>query len=357
MRATVRRRSPRPWAPLRTALAAAAHLAPAAALAACSSIGSPGSVTGGADAGAGGGGGGGGGDEFVDAAVCDQVEPIEITAVPPPDLLLVVDKSGSMEEPLGTGQQKWQVMRGALIDLVTAYDSGINFGLALYPDDDTCAPGSVRSAIAPQNSSAITTALNATRPDGGTPTHTTLQAALAYYNSIPVNPQGRYVLLATDGQPNCKNIADPTDPAINESIQAITALRNAGIPTYVLGFGDGINSDPTTLQAMANAGGTLTYYAANSPAELQAALDAIAGEINVPSCTFALEEVPEDVGELGVYFDDVPVPRNPSHADGWDYDPATNSITFYGATCDQLQSGSVGEVRVDYGCGGGPIVK
>ncbi len=324
------------------------------ALAACDGfIGGAGEVTGGVDGGA---GGGGGNNEFIDAAVCDQVEPVQISEVPPPDLMLVVDKSGSMAEPLGTGEQKWQVMRNALTTVVAQYETGINFGLMLFPADDTCAAGNVLTGIAPLNSAAISASLNSTVPNGGTPTHTTMQDALAYYTGIPVNPQGRYVLLATDGQPNCRDIADPTSPTITESIAAIQNLNANGILTFVLGFGDGINSDPGTLQAMATAGGTMDYYAANSPAELQAALEAIAGEINVQSCTFVLEEIPEDVDELGVFFDDVAVPRNPSHTDGWDYDPATNSITFYGPSCDALRGGAVGEVRVDYGCGGGPVV-
>ncbi len=55
-------------------------------------------------------------------------------------------------------------------------------------------------------------------------------------------------------------------------------------------------------------------------------------------------------------FDDGPlIPRNEARTSGWDYDEATNTITFYGAECDQLQSGSVGEVNVDFGCPG-PLI-
>lgn len=337
----------------RTAALASLLLTIGLPLAGCDSIIGGGEITGGSDGGA----GGDDDDEFgdSDAAICDQVAPVEITEVPPPDLLLVVDKSGSMAEPLGTGDQKWATMRNALNTVVTTYQDGIRFGLMLYPIDNVCGAGAVLSGIAPTNAAAISTVLNLTSPEGGTPTHTTMTAALQYYNGLPVNPQGRYVLLATDGQPNCANLDDPNIPTITESIAAIQAARGAGINTFVLGFGDGVNSDPATLQAMADAGGTGMFYAANSPAELQAALDAIAGSISVPDCTFALDTVPADPDRLGVYLDDAQVPRSPSHADGWDYDPATNSITLYGSTCDDLQSGAVSTVRVDYGCGG-PVV-
>lgn len=42
-------------------------------------------------------------------------------------------------------------------------------------------------------------------------------------------------------------------------------------------------------------------------------------------------------------------------ARGWDYDPTTNTITFYGADCATVQSGSVTNVQVDFGCPG-PLI-
>lgn len=312
--------------------------------------------------GSGGGGGGagpdagpGGGGNLPPDAACDQVTPIEIIPPSPPDLLLVVDKSGSMGQNLSTGQQKWAVMRSALTQIVTGYGDRINFGLATYPSDDTCGPGSILSQVAPGSGAAISAALLATVPEGGTPTHTTMDAARTYYLSAPANPNGRFALLATDGQPNCGDPNDPSVPTVNESVAAITQLAAAGVKTYVLGFGDAVNADPTTLSHMATAGQTGGYYAANSPAQLATALDAIAGQISVPPCTIGLDGAPDDPSKLGVSFDGVAVPRSPSHTDGWDYDAATNSITLYGDACDDLQGGGVGQVEVDYGCGG-PIV-
>jgi hypothetical protein len=42
------------------------------------------------------------------------------------------------------------------------------------------------------------------------------------------------------------------------------------------------------------------------------------------------------------------VMRDPSHAGGWDYDPATNQVTFYGGDCDTLRA--AGELVIQYGC-------
>jgi hypothetical protein len=35
---------------------------------------------------------------------------------------------------------------------------------------------------------------------------------------------------------------------------------------------------------------------------------------------------------------------------GWDYDPATNQVTFYGDECQQLKDGTVTDVDVVFGC-------
>ncbi len=134
---------------------------------------------------------------------------------------------------------------------------------------------------------------------------------MSYYQSIPTNPNGRFVLLATDGQPNCGDPNDSSVPTVTQSIAAIGALAGAGVKTFVLGFGDAVVSDPTTLQAMAQAGQTGMYYAATSPAQLDAALDAIAGQISVPPCTIGLVTTPDDPAKLGVFFDGTAVPRSP----------------------------------------------
>ena len=44
------------------------------------------------------------------------------------------------------------------------------------------------------------------------------------------------------------------------------------------------------------------------------------------------------------------VDRDPTHMSGWDYDPATNRVTFYGPACDSIQSGEVETVSIVFGC-------
>ncbi len=317
-------------------------------LAAACGAGSGGDITGGNGSGSDGGGGGGPGGGNPE---CQQVEPIQMATGDPADLLLVVDKSGSMDDPLETGQRKWPTMRDALTTVVEQYQNGIRFGLMLFPEGDSCTAGSVHAGLAMQNAGPITGELDATGPDGGTPTHTTLAGARSYYAGV-TSPGARYVLLATDGEPNCGDPNDDEAPTVTESIAAIGDLRADDIMTFVLGFGGNVNNHPDTLQAMADAGGTGDYFAANSPEELAAALGAIAGEVGLPSCSFRLDRAPTDSGELTVYQDDQLVSQDPSHQSGWDWDPGTNTLTFYGAACDAILGGQTDSVTIQFGgCG------
>jgi hypothetical protein len=82
----------------------------------------------------------------------------------------------------------------------------------------------------------------------------------------------------------------------------------------------------------------------------------IAAEIIPPSCTIMLEGASRDPALFQVRFDGgALIPRDESHGRGWDYEAGSNTITFYGAECTAIQSGSVVDVQVDFGCPG-PLI-
>ncbi|MFO0714965.1 MAG: vWA domain-containing protein [Sandaracinus sp.] len=304
---------------------------------------------------------------------CEATTPVANEIVgDPPDMLIVMDVSGSMCSPLidtfpPSTTTKMQIMKGSLTTLVTAWDARINFGMMLFPGSGTCGPGTITNMIAPHNATAISGRLRSIRDDlfgcptsnpGATPTPPSLDAARDYYATIPVNPIGRYVLLATDGLPNCgaEQPDGSTAETIEETITAIEALQAEGIDTYVLGFGSGLDGAGTTLMRMATAGGTSRPYNARSAAELDAALGTIAAEVIPPSCTVMLDGATRDPALFQVRFDGGPlIPRDESHGRGWDYDASSNTITFYGAECTEISGGSVAHVDVDFGCPG-PLI-
>jgi hypothetical protein len=313
---------------------------------------------------------------FIDAAPIDpevhpdagncgaQEEPIElINNGDPPDLLIVLDRSGSMLlapgfPPFGTS--KWDIMKMALTNLTAAKDKNINFGLAVYPTDDACGVvGPPVVGIGFDHGDEIASWLGGHFPDGNTPAHLALQAALTYYQSIPVNPAGRYVLFATDGIPNCGGNPPNVDIESNvETVAAVKALANAGIHTYVLGFGGLFGLDPQVLNDAAvegrepRPGGPPHFYAADNAQQLHMVLDQIAGGIIVPSCTFSLASAPPDPMLVTVTADGVAVPRSTAHTNGWDYHPDASHITFFGSYCQKIESGAIANVGFVFGCPG-----
>ncbi len=314
-------------------------------------------------------GGGGGDDEFADArpdANCGlQNEAIEVVeSGEPPDLLIVLDRSGSMGDPLDGffPPSRWRVMSEALTTITAATDDQIRYGLAVYPSGDTCGVSAgAEVAIGDNTASAINSWLaTSPRPLGATPSHLALTNAKAIYASMPVNPDGRYVLFATDGAPNCGD-GNPQQNSADEVVAAVEALAAEGIKTYVLGFGDAGGLDTSNLDAAALAGGVPKpggpphYYSARSAAELQQALDDIAGGIIVPSCEWTLAEQPPDPDRVNVTLDGMPVPRSTAHTDGWDYYPDASTITLFGSYCEQVKEGTVTEVSFSFGCPG-PVV-
>jgi hypothetical protein len=303
-----------------------------------------------------------------DAGNCGaQEEEIELVNLgDPPDLLIVLDRSGSMILAPGfppIGESKWSIMSSALTDLTAAKEGNIRFGLSVFPTDNACgvSPGAA-VPIAIDNAAEIASWMSSNGPDGNTPAQFGLQEALDIYTSIPVNPEGRYVLFATDGIPNCGG--DPPNVDIvsdAETVAAVEALTAAGIPTYVLGFGDPLGFDPAVLNDAAlaggvpRAGGPPHFYHANNAAELDAVLEDISGGVIVPSCSYELASPPPDPDLVTVLADGVAVPRSPSHANGWDYHPDASTITFFGTYCTDIEAGIITSVQFIFGCPG-PIV-
>jgi len=260
----------------------------------------------------------------------------------PPNVLIVLDRSGSMDEALGTST-KWLVAVDAVATLLANYGTAVRFGLVLYQRGNTdCAPGNVRVDVGDGTATMINTVLGNTNPNGFTPIGDTLDG-LINYAGLEDTTRDNYILLLTDGSETCGG----------DGVTAVTNLFNETpqVKTFVVGFGSGV--DATALNDMAQAGGTALpsgppyYYQADDAASLNMAFDSIGAA--VLSCTYALSGTP-DIDTLHVFFDSIGVSRDTTHTDGWDYDSTSNQITFYGPACDSLKSGSVTDLVVVSGC-------
>src|SRR5207302_1728119 len=124
-------------------------------------------------------------------------------------------------------------------------------------------------------------------PGGATPTTGAIKAAVNFYmGSVDSNGHPKYLLLATDGEPNCSSGSN--DSAAAE--QAIADAATAGIHTFVVGIGTG-NGNEAVLTQMAMNGkepnmtaGQKPYYEVSSTADLTTALNKITGQLI--SCSY-----------------------------------------------------------------------
>ena len=288
----------------------------------------------------------------------------------PPNLLILLDRSGSMDGDVpGTGMNRWEVARQAIDQVTTQFDESIDFGLATYSSclPGGCSAGSIVVPILPMNAALIQGFLDNTVGVGSS-------------NGMGVEPDGRIRYLCDSGNPETSTgvslqalVGEPSlqDPARTNAVLLLTDGGESGectgsidgpggaanllgqavpVQTFAVGMG---GASIAQLEQIAMAGGTTTPYFADQPADLEMALQAIAAA--VASCTFQLDEVPPNPNEIYIFFDLDPagVPMDPT--DGWTYDPATNTVTFHGASCQAIKDGTVVSIDIVYGCNMPPV--
>jgi hypothetical protein len=303
----------------------------------------------------------------------------------PPTLYFLLDRSGSM-----TDSNKWTTVQNTLEDLWIKLGPRVDVGAAVFPDPSSanqCAPGvqifapvrgDAPAGTAGPNEIALLAALGSLPANGGTPTAATLTSLAPTIEAIPGKT---YVILATDGGPNCDASADcaaslctinmdsacPIAPSsccsdpdygspldcldAQPTIDGVAALASAGIPVYVVGV-PGSAPYAAFLDSLAAAGGTSRgsepqYYAVDTPdqAALDSAMSKIAAKI-AGTCTLTLNQVPPDPSLLNVFLDGTVVPQ--SGPNGWTLDGSV--VTILGSSCQEILDGDVLDVRVEAGC-------
>ena len=280
-----------------------------------------------------------------DAAQCGGMEfALQRVA---PNVMLVLDRSGSMDQTIGntSSTSKWDDLKSAVSSLVQGYDSEMRLGASIFSSNKDCAPGNIDVALAAGAGQSVLTQLAAQGPAGNTPTATTLDTVI---NQGMLNDptRGNYVVLATDGLPNC------TDTDVKSRIEKLYAATPS-VKTFVIGIGAATNTDPTTLNAWADAGhtaraGATHYYQTNSPQDLKAAFDAIVG--GVVSCDFKMMQAAPDPSLITVTENGTAVAPSPTN--GYSFDPSTNTVSLHGTACDLLRTSPSTKVSVVYGCPG-----
>ncbi len=304
----------------------------------------------------------GGADPSVDANCGVQTHDLERL---PGDVLLVLDTSSSMieEKFRATGNTRWAEVTAALDEVLPATDPDVNWGLMQFPGPGgRCTPGAVDVGTAPGNALAVVNRYRANPPPeqvNYTPTRISIVAAADWLAASPsTNP--KYVVLATDGEPNCKG---DTENTLNDAkaVDAIAAAAGRGIPVFVIGIATA-GMAVRTLDSMAVAGErprsptSPRYYPADSGADFVAAMSAISGK--VASCVFQLKAPPPVPGNVLVEFTDGShAVRDTSRSEGWDYTNAGyTAIELFGPPCEKVMNKTFRDVKILFGCPNAPLI-
>lgn len=256
-----------------------------------------------------------------------------------PDILLVLDRSESMSL-----YGRWNPSRTAVKTITTDFGGLINFGLSSFPGEmGACSPGKLEVPLMINNAGPIGTWLNGARTNGFTPTGPALMEALKILGdrraTLDTASKPAYVVLVTDGEPTCQGI--PTIPGIiafpdqmqqDNARAAVKALKEANIPTYVIGYQIDAMWQPL-MNELAMLGGTQMYRPAESADQVVTTFREITKD--VVKCSFDLAEVPANPKYVRVEIDKKTVPLNA--ADGWVVNGKT--VTLQGAACATLKDG------------------
>lgn len=308
-----------------------------------------------------------------------------VAAAPlPVDVFVLLDRSGSMLEPImgfGIGgaampipgaPTKWDSMRAALDTLVRSpVAAGLAMGLGYFPLDtqNQCTvagyaipavPIEALPAVAP----AFERSIEASTPNARarTPTLPALQGAITYLQQRAETTGRRVAIaLATDGEPNACN---STLATVSGAAQRAAAQ---GIHTFVIGVGPSLQN----LDAIAAAGGTVraSLVEMATADQLVAAFRAVQTQASKLACSFLIPPPPAgtrlDAGSLNVRFEaripsgsfDISMVSDPEACGsdgGWFYDDAAHprAIELCEESCNRVNGGGDGEIVLLFGCAG-----
>ena len=292
----------------------------------------------------------------------------------PADVLIILDRSGSMNLAFGSSS-RYQGVATVLSNLVKSYDNHIRFGYQEMPGRVDCEGQTASCCASPPmvdlaigNAQAMVAAISQAGPvEGSTPTAAALLQARAYYDALDDGIDNRYVLLATDGVPSCtlsgalSDGTSSTSAACLDALAEVQALVASGVKVLVLAVGAeaaSITGQSSCLDQLAHAGGAALspgspgYYSGEDPERLQSAIEEIFGAVSQPSCVFDMDKI-HDPTLVALYLDGQEIPRTGS-GDGWHWEEKTTSsqlaIRVTGAYCRSIQDYKVDGFRLDYGC-------
>jgi hypothetical protein len=312
------------------------------------------------------------------------VTSLKSASLPPVNLVLMYDKSGSMGDPAEGGNPalKWiPVNTGMKAFFTDPASAGYNASLQFFPAQGNVAATCGANYATPlvpltplTQSGPLVAALDAASPQGGTPTKPALDGAITYATqTAKANPDERtVVVLITDGEPGMMVSGTFAPGCANNDIAHIAAAAQAAVAAspsilvYVIGVGT--DFDVANLNTVAAAGGTQKAFivSATDPTQtkgqLQQAFEAVRTQIKL-GCDFGLPAPPSgqqlDKNRVNVGFTNGGGQETPlvysgdcSAPNGWHYDNINNPtrIQLCPSTCATAQADRNGKLTIAFGC-------
>ena len=298
----------------------------------------------------------------------DRFKPEIEMEIIPGNILLVFDKSGSMDQQWGTmNHSKWADAIAAIPAALEPLQDQVTVGSIFFPfgDDDCSVPAADQPPHIPFKDGPAFLAdwanigTQGVVPDGGTPLRAALAVADAYLQGELSNLVGiTTVVIVTDGNPNCADTGgfndDDTAPYLTPVIANWLTLD---VKTYVVGLPGLDGSGLTLLDELAVAGGTNKYIPADDPTTLQAELAKIVSEnvtTSFDTCTLPLDKKPPNPDDINLLVVNKgvenSVARDLGASGGWTIDAAAENVILQGTFCELAKMGEYDEITVVFGC-------
>jgi len=286
----------------------------------------------------------------------------------PVDVLLVLDRSGSMDYSIADDcyctsgaaiagsvctdttncTTRWNSIKPAVTTTLST-SKYVNWGLKFFstPNSSNCnVSKTMEVPVSETSAAAVQAQVDTATLSLGTPTAAAISAATAYLKTL-TDPNKKFILLATDGEPNCGgNPANVNTIDVTGATTASKTAFDAGFPVYVIGIGPSVSN----LTDLAKAGGTTDFYPATSSQQLADALSAISKKVG--SCSFRATQTPPDSGNIAVYVNKQQVAQDPN--EGWTFGASPQDIVLKGSYCDKITAGEDTNVQILFGCPGSP---